>query len=70
MKGWNLTLLIFLFIIIVMLYTKSIFLAENNFMDIIIFFCLSFIVILILGNSFNNYRKNLNRSSVIKEICN
>lgn len=34
-----------------------------------VYFCLSFMLILIMGNAFNNYKKSIKRPSLIKDIC-
>lgn len=64
-------MLVTLVVILVGLFVEScdVFGDYTQYAQIIVFFLLSFTVILILGNAFNNYRKTVKRSSLIKDIC-
>jgi len=41
---------------------------RSEYLEALAFFSLGFIVVLILGNSFNNYKKDIKRSSLIKDV--
>jgi hypothetical protein len=64
-------MVVFLVALLGLLYVESFLAMEqrSSYIEIVSFFCLSFLLILIMGNAFNNYKKSIKRSSLIKEIC-